>query len=370
MRFLLLLVFVFSVSCSQAPLNPLDKALSSKNDKIRRVMDSLEQHEVQILFTEVSKGISKEPTFKDYQFQVNDSNYFYPASTVKFPIAILALEKLNEDNRFDRTTNFFVEGDSLTTTFASEIKKIFAVSDNQSSNRLFEYLGQNEINNRLKSKGIKARISHRLSTPNSDELTTKSLIFYINDSTTTPTQPIVNNSLQKLTINKLKKGKGYMDEGELINEPMDFSLKNYLPLTSLHNIMKQLIFPDIYPKHKQFHLTESDRTFLMEMMNISPRKAGYNSDEYYDSYVKFLVFGDDKEPIPDYIKIYNKIGYAYGYLTDCAYIKNNKTNKEYIITATVHTNKNSIYNDGVYETETIGIPFLAELGRQLVDMDE
>ena len=60
------------------------------------------------------------------------------------------------------------------------------------------------------------------------------------------------------------------------------------------------------------------------------------------------------------------MGYAYGYLTDCAYIINRETNKEYIITATIHVNENGIFNDDNYEYETIGIPFLAELGRQLV----
>lgn len=370
MKYLCFFLLIFSLACSQRqPLNPLDKALASENIKIRTVMDSLIQYEVQILFTEIIRDASKQqPTFIDYEFQVNDSNYFYPASTVKFPTALLALEKLHEDERFDRNTNFFLEGDSTTTTFANEIKKIFAVSDNEANNRLFEYLGQDEINNRLKEKGIEARISHRLSTPDSDELTTKSLIFYVNDSTTTPSIPIINNSLEPLTIQKLNKGKGYMDDGELTNEPMDFSFKNYLPITSLHNIMKQLLFPEMYLKEKQFHLTEIDREFILNMMMVLPKEANYNDDEYYDSYVKFLVFGDDKSPIPKDIKIYNKVGFAYGYVTDCAYIKNTSNNKEFIITATIYTNKNGIYNDGVYETETVAIPFLAELGRQLVNM--
>ncbi len=73
--------------------------------------------------------------------------------------------------------------------------------------------------------------------------------------------------------------------------------------------------------------------------------------------------------MPNHIEIFNKVGYAYGYLTDCAYIINKKSNKKYLITATIHVNKNQIYNDGVYEYEyeTIGIPFLAQLGRELVN---
>ena len=70
--------------------------------------------------------------------------------------------------------------------------------------------------------------------------------------------------------------------------------------------------------------------------------------------------------MPEHIIIYNKVGYAYGYLTDCAYIVDKKKNKEYIITATIYVNKNGIFNDDMYEYDTVGLPFLAELGRQLL----
>ena len=66
-----------------------------------------------------------------------------------------------------------------------------------------------------------------------------------------------------------------------------------------------------------------------------------------------------------HIKIYNKVGYAYGYLTDCAHIVDTKNNISFTLTATIHVNKNQIFNDDTYEYDEIGIPFLAELGRQI-----
>ena len=101
-------------------------------------------------------------------------------------------------------------------------------------------------------------------------------------------------------------------------------------------------------------------------MSALPYQAGYDRNEYYDGYVKFFMFGDSEEPMPEHFKIYNKVGYAYGTLTDCAYIKNTKTKREFILTGTIHVNENQIFNDDNYEYESIGIPFLAELGRQLV----
>ena len=43
-----------------------------------------------------------------------------------------------------------------------------------------------------------------------------------------------------------------------------------------------------------------------------------------------------------------------------------ETGREFIITATIHVNANRTFNDDEYEYEEIGLPFLAELGRQLV----
>ena len=131
-------------------------------------------------------------------------------------------------------------------------------------------------------------------------------------------------------------------------------------------MMKRLIFPENFSKEEQFQLPDSDRTFLLNTMKVLPKEAGYDPETYYDGYVKFFVLGDTKDSIPPHIEIYNKVGYAYGYLTDCAYIKNKKTNREFILTGTIHVNENQIFNDDTYEYETIGIPFLAELGRQLV----
>jgi hypothetical protein len=69
--------------------------------------------------------------------------------------------------------------------------------------------------------------------------------------------------------------------------------------------------------------------------------------------------------MPDDITILNKVGYAYGYLTDCAYIMDTTNEISFILTATVHVNENRIFNDDNYQYDEVGIPFLAALGRQI-----
>ncbi|MEB8347369.1 serine hydrolase [Flavobacteriaceae bacterium KMM 6898] len=369
-------VFIFSilltVICCKEDIPPpkdlLAYVLQSNNPKIKRVMDSIEKYEVQIRFTAVTRR-NDSIILNDYDFQVNPENYFYPASSVKFPIAVLALEKLNESDTLTMDSRFFVEGDSVTTTFAKEITKIFAVSDNEAYNRLYEFLGTDEINSRLENRGIgPVRISHRLSTENADRTTTKPLVVYLNDSTLSNRRRSYNKAPKPLILNNTKKGRGYYDEGELIMEPFDFALKNYYPIEAQHAVLKRIIFPELFSKKKQFHIGKEQRQRLLEAMSVLPREAGYNAGEFYDSYGKFLMYGDIKEPIPKSLEIYNKVGYAYGSLTDCAYFKDTENDIEFMITATILVNEDGIYNDDQYEYETVGIPFFAELGRELYQL--
>ncbi|NND14787.1 MAG: hypothetical protein HKN89_00510 [Eudoraea sp.] len=361
------LLWVILVACTGQPdlEDPLALALSSEDPRIKTVMENLEAHEVQILFTQIDRS-GDSLTLTDHTFQLSEEAYFYPASTVKFPIAVLALEYLNELDSIDLHTRFYVEGDTLETTVAKEVLKIFAVSDNTANNRLVELMGQDRINEHLRKKGIKpVRIAHRLSTSNADEVVTKPLIVYLNDSTTMSMKVSTNTPPQDLQLKGILKGTGFIDEDTLVQEPFNFGQKNYYPVIAQHATLKRVLFPDLFKKSEQFDLDTNSRELLLDAMKIRPREAGYDPDEYYDSFVKFFMFGDSKSPYPDHIEIYNKVGYAYGTLTDCAYIHDVKNDVEFMLTATLLVNKDGVFNDNVYEYEQIGIPFLAALGKEL-----
>jgi hypothetical protein len=176
------------------------------------------------------------------------------------------------------------------------------------------------------------------------------------------------NIIIKNILNNTLRGKGYISaDDNLINEPMQFKTKNFVSLPTLHEILKRIIFPCSYNKDQQFNLTEEDYSFLYKYMSMLPGESDYPKYDstYYDSYVKFLVFGDNKNEMPDHIRVFNKVGLAYGFITDFAYVVDFKNKIEFLVSATLHVNDNLIYNDGIYEYDEIGIPFLAELGRQL-----
>ena len=61
---------------------------------------------------------------------------------------------------------------------------------------------------------------------------------------------IISSKENKITVlassnmSNLKKGKKRFIDGEIINEPLDFSSKNRSSLTDMHNIIKNLIYPE------------------------------------------------------------------------------------------------------------------------------
>ena len=370
LRVAVLSLLLWGTSCAKNnPTDPLANALSSEDPKIKKVMDHLDKHEIQVRYTRIDRK-NDSIIFTDFDFQVDKNNYFYPASTVKFPAAVAALEKLNTIDSLSMETRFFVEGDSVETTLAKAISEIFAVSDNAANNRLVEFLGQDDINARMQERGVSPiRIAHRLSTDNADDITTKPIVFYLNDSTTTLSNPIINSPIRPIDLNGIKKGKGYIADESLQTGPFDFALKNYYPIEAQTALLKRIIFPEAFPKDERFNLSNGQRTYLLYAMHTIPPQLGYDPEEFYDSYVKFFMFGDTTDPMPEHIKIYNKVGYAYGTLTDCAYIKDTENNIDFMLTATILVNSNGIFNDNTYEYDEVGIPFLAQLGREIYNYE-
>ena len=72
---------------------------------------------------------------------------------------------------------------------------------------------------------------------------------------------------------------------------------------------------------------------------------------------------------PRISRIFNKEGDAYGFLTDIAYIVDFKNNVEFMLSATIYCNQDGILNDDKYDYETIGLPFMKNLGRLIYDYE-
>ena len=68
-------------------------------------------------------------------------------------------------------------------------------------------------------------------------------------------------------------------------------------------------------------------------------------------------------------KITNIVGLSYGFMIDCARIYDKKNNIEFMLSAVIYANEDGVLNDGKYDYYNVGMPFLAELGRQFYNYE-
>ncbi len=73
--------------------------------------------------------------------------------------------------------------------------------------------------------------------------------------------------------------------------------------------------------------------------------------------------------MPEGVRVFNKVGWSYGFLTDVSYVADFKNNIEYMLAATVYVNSDEVINDDKYEYETVGHPFLFQLGRTIYNYE-
>ncbi|ULT44742.1 hypothetical protein KRR40_16315 [Niabella defluvii] len=62
---------------------------------LTRVLDQPDTFKYQIIYTKIDRNIENLPKFTNYYLNVDKETYFYPASMVKLPTALTALEKIN-----------------------------------------------------------------------------------------------------------------------------------------------------------------------------------------------------------------------------------------------------------------------------------
>mgnify|MGYP000395047230 CR=1 FL=1 len=391
---IVLSVPAYSVTTSDeqcAPLNALQQVNPADYPILAEVLQQSDKYRLQIIYTEVNRDADNTPHTRCFEFGVDDQRYFYPASTVKLPIAALALEWLDEQ----QVKGLGADSTMLTDTaipwqtaqhsdetaqnglpsIAHYIKQILLVSDNNSSNRLYELLGQDFINSRLAAKGLdNTVINHRLSLPLTAEQNqlVNPVRFLDSEGQLLLSIPARKAKQQYVNAGNPELGKGFIQNGKLVLQPMSFADKNRQSLTDFDGVIKRIVFPQLYPSDQRFVLSRDSRNLLLRYMAMLPpqsRYPTYDSKEYPDNYSKFLLFGGKNSPIPDDIRIFNKTGWAYGHIIDGAYIIDLKHKVEFFLSAVIYANDNDILNDDQYQTKEIALPFLQQLGQYIYQLE-
>ena len=374
----LLASFCFLLLSCSSTTNPIELIIKKREPQLKPIYKNKENHNLQILYTKVVRDSLGMPSFIQYDYQADNNVYFYPASTMKLPIVALTLQKINELR--NTGINITVESkilllstDQITTetTFKDLISKVFLVSDNSASNILINFLGYNYFNQQMREKGLNTIVLNHKFNPDPYVKTDWKIYTLDRDLISKDeTQEIIEHN----NLDNLLQGKFQILNGEKVATPFNFKTKNKASLRDLDGVMKRIIYPDLFQEQDRINLSDQDYNFLrywMSRFTFEDIGIEYQKDsQYFDSYNKFFIYGDSTNTIDRKIRIYNKVGVAYGALTDISYIRDYQKNIEFFLSATIYVNQNQIVNDNIYEYDDLGIPFLAELARQVYKLEE
>jgi beta-lactamase class A len=365
----------------QVALDPLAAALAAlaANARFSPVLANPGQFRLQAMLSWPTATVWKTAKFRA------GAEWNAPASMVKLPLAVLTLRALAERELALSTELRIVNPPECAADVAQlrefepisrSLERMLIVSDNGAFNRLLEFVGMQRVNTELVRHGfgealIQARLGSCTPVDNARgrdfELKQFTGIYAgmpsseVQRSHHTPRPPSHGQNVQI--------GNAYLDFAEQrVEGPRDFSLSNHFSITDSHRILCNLADPVAFPEPLLDSLSAAHRRYLLQILRTLPRQAmpPYAELDYPDSYGKFLLWGDRFEQMPENVQIANKIGEAYGFLHDSAWItQSGPLPINCVLSASIYVNADGVLNDNKYEYETLGIPLLAELGRQV-----
>jgi hypothetical protein len=358
--------------------------LNGVEDSVSKmVLAKPETFRYQIIYTQINRDMDGVPNFTNYKLNVDPASYFNPASMVKMPLAFLSLEKLNELNNpgIDKFTTMHFDSSyqrqvAMVTDSTSEnkkpsiahfIKRAFLISENDPYNRMYQFIGQQQINKKLIDKGYSStRITRQFMGFTEDQNRhTNGISFLGSDDKVLFHLPPQYNKDSFHFGKPILIGEAHINsKNELIKAPFYFTRHNHISLEDMQKMLQAVIFPSSVLLKNRFNMKEEDRLFLLKYLSQYPSETdfpNYDPSVFYDSYVKFF-FLDSTHTMPENIRVFNKVGWAYGVLTDVSYVLDTLNNVDYMLSATVYVNSDGVVNDSKYDEETVGWPFLKQIG--------
>lgn len=348
---------------------------------VQRELLSDSTREIQILYTQIERDSEGGIKLHHHAFHHAPRRWFFPASTIKLPLALLACEEIarvggNLESaimlRQPPETCNWDESEPLSETLRRSLCRTFTISDNIPYNRFYELLGADKIHARLKALGYpNTRAISRLGSRDI-EANRKTGSVQIIDAGGKPLAGFAPRIAKKRSFpfGRALKGAGFLgDDGVLIPGQHDFSFGNFMPLADLHQMLVAFIFPEAVHESQRWKIPVAWREEILTEMGRYPRESRepvYPAPEYYDGFAKFFVLGDSKDNAPEGYRAYGKIGEAYGYLIDSSYVVNKNSGTECFLSAVIHCNPDGIYNDDKYDYEEVGLPFLSALGKSVL----
>jgi hypothetical protein len=357
----------------------------ARAERMRRFLGEARQHRAQVLVGLVTTRDGR-PVLEQDGWRA-DADYFYPASTIKLAGAVAALERMNAlrrervpelDERVPlafhpiRRTDRLLADDSDNLdggklTLEHVIREALIVSDNESYNRLYDFSGQDWLNDRMARAGLSSfKLSHRLSIQMSTADNKRTPIVELRF----PTGPVLieaRTGTKDLSLERTPDvyiGREHMQGDSKVKSPMSFFYKNRATLRDLQGLMVRVARPDIALPGEPFDLTDAQRAFLLDSLKCLPGDSAnprYAREQFPDDFAKFFRPGLLRAIGAADLELYNKVGLAYGFALDNAYVVDKARGLQFFLTAVVYADADGVVNDNQYEYETAALPWLADV---------
>lgn len=379
-----------------------------------------ERYHLQILLTDIERN-SQGVSLTHHQYRP-DAEYFYPASTVKLPVAVLALEYLTKARiaadspmftgaawpgdtprpaqpiMVGQPVSFVTKAVVAQPSVAEDVRRILLLSDNDAYNRLYELLGPAYINQRLQELQLgPVQIRHRLER-----------FLTIEQNHQLPPVTILNRHGHPLLTLPARRdaltplrpttpiGTAHWRDNQRIASPLDFASRNQWTLQSMHQLTLMLSAAISSSGTAPLQLSATDQRLLDYYRQITPAQlvaadrhwqngqADMPSAQRQQSQlpqpdrswlqnalaegpttVKFLYYGATGELDPS-IVVRNKVGDAYGFYLDTAWFCDTVSGREFVLSALIYANSDGELGDSRYDDKTLAMPYLQWLGQTAV----
>lgn len=378
----------------EGSLGPTDDSLAPTlraSSSIAPLLDNAPTLRLQVLVSVVSPetpgAVRAPPSWTRQGYRV-DAEYFYPASAVKLAASIAALEKIAALRREKNVPSLTVEtplrvvaGPSAPPeerdtsnveggriTLGHEIRKALIVSNNEAFNRLFDFVGYDEMHARLFHDGFESvRLRHYVGWVGGDPKRSSKMQFLPQrgPAIDVPPRPAQLTLAPSSEVAGTQVGDSYIDaKGRLVEEPMPFEEKNRVSLRDLQDMLASVVRPELMPNRK-LQLEPTEREFLVATLGTLPSESKnpvYSAAVQPDELQKPLVLAVRKALPAHRIRAYGKDGQAYGFVVHNAYFVDETTGRAVFVAATIHVNGDGTMNNDKYEYGEVATPFVQALG--------
>ena len=134
-------------------------------------------------------------------------------------------------------------------------------------------------------------------------------------------------------------------------------------LCTLTNDEIRLMFPNIKESLLQTYIQRISALYLLILLfEKKYYLSNYSSKEIMNELIDIFLYYDN-------LKIFNKVGDAYGFLLDIAYVMDPEKKIEFMLSAVIYCNRDGILNDSKYDYDSVGFPFYKNLGQLIYNYE-